>query len=82
MERLPITEQDIRDFCSFRLSEDSPTHAELAAEFLANPVNSRVGRYCRETERIVRNVTDGELNWNQMLSDWEITEQNRQAEEL
>jgi tetratricopeptide (TPR) repeat protein len=69
-----MNEQDVREFCSLRLPEDSPTHAELAAEFLADPVNSRVGRYCRETERIVRIVTDAELEWDQMLSDWDAAE--------
>lgn len=53
-----ITEQDIRDYCTLRMPTDSPKYEALSKEFLEDPENSYIGRYCRETERVVRLMND------------------------
>ena len=64
----------VRDFCFSRLPEDSRLYAELHEEFIRDPVNSRVGRFCQKAERVVRSVSDGELDWEGMLNAWVAAE--------
>ena len=42
-------------------------YAMLHEEFIRDPVNSRVGQFCRETERVVRRVMDSDLDWESLL---------------
>lgn len=74
MERLQITEQDVRDYCRLRMPVTSPQYVELHEEFVRDPVNSRVGQFCRETERVVRRVMDGDLDWEALLFAYEEAE--------
>lgn len=67
MENSGISDDDVRKYCSLQLPESHASFAVLQEEFLLDPVNSRVGRYCRETEDIVRRVAAGHLNWEQLL---------------
>ena len=68
MERLQITEQDVRDYCFLRMPESSALYAVLHEEFTRDPVNSRVGQFCRETERVVRRVMGSDLDWESLYS--------------
>ena len=69
-----MNSNSVRDYCNFRLATDSPEFAELDEEYHRDPIGSRVGRYCRETENIVMRVADAELNWAQMLIAWDAAD--------
>lgn len=68
MEQHDISQDDIRAYCLQRLPESSPTYTILNEEFLRDPENSRVGRYCREAERIARLSDSIELDWQKALA--------------
>lgn len=67
MKPLQITEQDIRDYCFLRMPKDSPLYEVLHDEFVLDPANSRVGQFCKETERIVRQLMVSDQQWDAFL---------------
>ncbi len=74
MEGLEITEDDVRAFCLQQLPQDSAKFIALRAEFLSDPVNSRIGRYSRDGERVMRIVESAEVNWEATIAAVEAEE--------